>query len=194
MFDDFYSVVIAPLLKLSFSFFPKKNVQQLCFLILAMTGMMHLSVELKSCHLLQILLLHLDVMHTSPGIVLLIFPDYLFLWTVVMLLSSLWPPLLDQLLFHTMQRCLPRLEYVWYVLGIWVVRYLFLPPVYLLHIGLVLSLLGHAVVFWICNVGICVRILVKKLGMWVSSVRLSYSHLSLIPTNNSPFYSTVMPW
>ena len=31
-----------------------------------------------------------------------------------------------------------------------------------------------------------------NLRMWVSSVCLSYSHLSLIPTNNSPFQSTVM--
>ena len=36
------------------------------------------------------------------------------------------------------------------------------------------------------------RALGTKLGMWVSRVRLSYFHLSLMPTNNSPFQSTVM--
>ena len=36
------------------------------------------------------------------------------------------------------------------------------------------------------------RVLGTKLGMWVSKVRFSSSHLSLMPINNSPFQSIVM--
>ena len=78
------SVTIAPLLKLLFFIFPRKNVQPLCFYILALIGMKRLSVRLTSCHLQNVLLHHFDVLHSSPEIVSLLFPDFLFLWTVVM--------------------------------------------------------------------------------------------------------------
>ena len=108
----FDSVMIAPLLKLSLFCFPKKNVLPLCFQILALIGMKRLSVRLTSCRLPQIVLRYLDVLHSSPGIVSLLSPDFLFLLTVLMQWSSWWLPQLDQLLLSTMQRCLPRIGFI----------------------------------------------------------------------------------
>ena len=88
------------------------------FLILVLTSMNRLNAFPGYCHLHGNSLLHLGECHNSPKNVLLLFPNFLWLFIVVMQLRWVLLTLSILLLVHTTQIYLPRLGCAWFLMRI----------------------------------------------------------------------------